>query len=105
MRMAEGTALAGSVAIVTGGAQGIGQGTALELARQGASVLVADVDAAGGERSAQQIQAQGGQALALTTDVSDRAQVERMAQAAVERWGAIDALVTAAAVYPRAAFL
>ena len=72
---------AGSTAIVTGGASGIGLAISERLARDGAKVSVFDLDAEQAERAAQGIRDAGGQAIACPVDVSDRAQVD----AAVER--------------------
>jgi 3-oxoacyl-[acyl-carrier protein] reductase len=90
--------LAGRVAIVTGGARGIGQAIALECAAEGASVVIADID---GERAADvaaQIEALGGRALAVRTDVSAADSVAAMAGAALGRFGRIDVLVNNAAI-------
>jgi 3-oxoacyl-[acyl-carrier protein] reductase len=90
--------LAGRVAIVTGGARGIGQAIALACAAEGASVVIADID---GERAADvaaQIEALGGRALAVRTDVSAADSVAAMAGAALGRFGRIDVLVNNAAI-------
>ncbi len=76
------------VAIVTGGGGEIGRATALRLAREGASVAVVDIK--GAEAVAAEITNNGGQALALQTDVSQRAAVEAMVAAVIERLGPID---------------
>jgi len=103
--MAEtGQELAGRVAIVTGAGRNIGRAIAHALASAGAAVVVngranhANVDAVVGE-----IEAQGGKALAVMADVTDEAAVERMAAAAVERFGRIDILVNNAAGRPEKA--
>jgi NAD(P)-dependent dehydrogenase (short-subunit alcohol dehydrogenase family) len=85
------------VAIVTGGAQGIGAAYARALAAQGASVVVADI--LDGSPVADEIQACGGRAMAVTVNVADEASARSMAAAAVERFGRIDILVNNAAVY------
>jgi len=84
--------LAGRVAIVTGAASGIGRASAIGLARAGAAVVVADVDAAGASRVAAEIAAQGGRALGQRTEVSDPDSVEAMVEAAVEAFGGLDVL-------------
>ena len=91
--------LAGKVAIVTGAGQGIGRAYALGLAREGARVAVAEVQAAKGEETAAAIRAAGGDALALPTDVADEASAEAMARATAERFGRIDVLVNNAALF------
>lgn len=84
--------LNGQVAIVTGGAQGIGRKIAEGLAGEGARVVVADVQAADEVASAL-----GGTAVAV--DVSDQAACERMARAAVDAYGRIDVLVNNAGIW------
>jgi NAD(P)-dependent dehydrogenase (short-subunit alcohol dehydrogenase family) len=84
--------LRGKVAIVTGGASGIGQATARLFAAEGAAVCVGDIDAPGGERTVADITAQGGQGLFVHADVSSADDAERLVAAAVERWGAVHVL-------------
>ena len=67
--------VAGKVAVVTGGAGGIGAATARALAREGAAVAVVDIDGAGAERVAAEIGATGGDALAVEADLSEEAGV------------------------------
>jgi len=81
----------GKVALVTGGAGGIGKATALAFARAGAVVVVADRDAAAGEQVATEITAAGGRAAFVQVDVTRAAEVERMVAFAVERFGRLDA--------------
>lgn len=86
--------LEGKVAIVTGAGSGIGRATALALAREGARVVVADLDEAGAEETVSAVAAAGvcGEALAHAVDVSDEAQVEAMVARAVEAFGGLDVL-------------
>jgi NAD(P)-dependent dehydrogenase (short-subunit alcohol dehydrogenase family) len=92
----------GRVAIVTGAGRGIGRAHALELARQGAHVVVNDLGVAGngestGETPAEQvvgeIKALGGQAVINTDDVADWKGAERLVRTAVDTWGRLDVLV------------
>lgn len=84
--------LQGKVAIVTGGASGIGRASALRMAAEGAAIAVGDVDAAGGERVASEIVAAGGRAVFVPTDVSQASACERLVQAAVSQFGALHVL-------------
>jgi NAD(P)-dependent dehydrogenase (short-subunit alcohol dehydrogenase family) len=85
--------LEGRVAIVTGGAQGIGNAIAKGLAAEGARIVVADLRRA--EEAAEEFE----EGIGLTVDVADEAQVEGMAQEAIERCGRIDILVNNAGLY------
>lgn len=87
------TNLTGQVAIITGGAHGIGGATARRLAAAGAQVLIADYDEAGALENVAQIEAAGGVAAALRTDISETTAIEAMIAHAVERWGRLDILV------------
>jgi NAD(P)-dependent dehydrogenase (short-subunit alcohol dehydrogenase family) len=84
------------VAIVTGGAGNIGPSVAAVFAREGAAVVVADVQQEAGERVVATIAADGGQAAFVPTDVTSAAQTERLAQAALDRFGHLDILVCCA---------
>jgi 3-oxoacyl-[acyl-carrier protein] reductase len=90
--------LAGRVVIVTGGARGIGKAIALRCAAEGASVVIADIEGELGAQTAAQIEALGGQALAVRTDVSAAESVGAMVAAALDRFGRIDVLVNNAAI-------
>jgi NAD(P)-dependent dehydrogenase (short-subunit alcohol dehydrogenase family) len=80
----------GKVAFVTGATSGIGRATALAFAREGAGVVVADIAADGVEETARLIEQAGGQALAVTCDVSRSEDVRAALDAAVERFGRLD---------------
>ena len=82
--------LTGKVAIVTGGSAGIGRAAAWALAGEGAAVVVADVDVDRGEEVAREIEAKGGRAMFIRTDVSDDAQVATMVGRAVDHFGGLD---------------
>jgi NAD(P)-dependent dehydrogenase (short-subunit alcohol dehydrogenase family) len=97
--------LAGQVAIVTGAGRGIGRATALELARLGADIVVAELDKAGAERTAGEVKAAGRRAVALATDVTRRADLESMAARTLADLGKIDILVNNAGIYRAAATL
>jgi len=84
------------VAIVTGGAQGIGRAIAEKFAEEGASVLIADINGEGATAAAESLPTASG----MTVDVSDPAAVQAMVEAAVERFGRLDILVNNAAIVP-----
>jgi NAD(P)-dependent dehydrogenase (short-subunit alcohol dehydrogenase family) len=88
-----GQRLADRVAIVTGGAQGIGGATARRLAEEGAHVLVADLDGPGARRNADAIRASGGSAEALESDVGTEEGVREVVDRAVSQWGRLDIVV------------
>jgi len=85
--------LAGQVAIVTGGAQGIGGATARRLAEDGARVLIVDIDRATMDHNLERIGQTGGTAAGLVADVSTPDGVEAMIDGAVKRWGALHIVV------------
>jgi 3-oxoacyl-[acyl-carrier protein] reductase len=89
---------AGKAALITGGGRGIGAATAARLASEGAAVAVTDVDAEPAQETARALEADGGQALALACDVTDRAQVEDAVARTVEAFRRLDMLVTCAGV-------
>jgi len=91
--------LEGKVAVVTGGGKGIGLHYAQGLAREGAAVALAEIDAEAAERSAAQLRATGGRALDVPTDVSDEGSVKAMVQRVVSVYGRVDVLVNNAAIF------
>jgi NAD(P)-dependent dehydrogenase (short-subunit alcohol dehydrogenase family) len=97
--------LLGKVAIVTGGASGIGKRTALTLAGAGAKVTVADVNLEGAKATATEAQKLGTEAQAAQADVTKWAQVSAMVEQTVQRWGRINILVNDAAVSARKGLL
>jgi len=79
----------GKVAVVTGAASGIGRALAQRFAGEGMKIVLADVESAALDQAAHEIDASGATALAVRTDVSKAAEVERLAQAALDKFGAI----------------
>jgi NAD(P)-dependent dehydrogenase (short-subunit alcohol dehydrogenase family) len=88
----------GKVAVVTGGASGIGRATARKLAAEGARVGIADVDEAGGERVAAGIREAGAEAFFRRTDVCSLADLEAVLDEAADRHGRLDVLVNNAGI-------
>ena len=91
--------LAGQVAIVTGAGRGIGRATALELARMGADIVVAELDRDGAERTAAEVKGLGRRVSVVRTDVTSRADLAAMAERARAEFGRIDVLVNNAGIY------
>jgi len=90
--------LEGKVGLVTGAGSGIGRAVAVVMAREGAKVVVADVDAAGGAETVSEIEQSGGAALFVAADVSDPAAMEAAVKAGVERFGALHLAVNNAGI-------
>lgn len=88
------------VAVVTGAGQGIGRAIALRLAREGAKVVVGDLNAETARRTAQEIKAGNGQAVDLAADVTHSSDAAALTQKAVETFGGLDILVNNAGFYP-----
>ena len=97
--------LDGHVAIVTGGGRGIGRATALELARMGAGIVVAELDPANAQRTAGEVASLGRPSLAIITDVTRRADLDAMVRRTLERFRRIDILVNNAGIYRAASTL
>ena len=95
--------LAGKVALVTGAAAGIGRASALVFAREGARLVVSDVDERGGRETAEQIVAAGGEALFVRADVSRDDDCVALVRAAVERFGRLDCAFNNAGIEGRLA--
>jgi NAD(P)-dependent dehydrogenase (short-subunit alcohol dehydrogenase family) len=98
-------AMAGRVAIVSGASRGIGRAAAIELARQGAAVVLAARDAQALEVGAHDIVERGGRALAQQTDVTDEASVTGLFAAAVAGFGRVDILINAAGAIANVPFV
>src|SRR5438876_6664204 len=82
--------LDGKVALVTGGASGIGRATALTFAREGAKLVVADMNEEGGQQTVHMITENGGEATFVRTDVSQAVEVQALIAQAVETYGRLD---------------
>src|SRR5262249_44781038 len=93
------------VAIVTGAGRGIGRATALELARMGADIVVAEVDKANAERTASEVRTLGRRASVVPTDVTSHKDLAAMAERTRAEFGRIDILVNNAGIYRAAATL
>ena len=96
--MSESNRLAGRTAIVTGGSQGIGQATALRFAREGAQVVVADLNEEAGADTVEVITEAGGTAQFVTCNVADRADVDALMESTIEAFGTLDILVNNAGI-------
>jgi len=90
--------LTGKVALVTGGAQGIGKAIALLLASHGADVAVWDINLEKAQETASEIQGLGTRSLAMKVNVADYREVEQMVEAIVGQWGRIDILINNAGI-------
>ncbi len=91
----------GKVVIITGGAGDLGRAAALLLAKEGAQVVITDVDEAKGRKVAEEIEAQGGKALFLKHDVTSEQDWSEVIEKAVSRFGKLDVLVNNAGVFSR----
>lgn len=92
-------------AVVTGGGSGIGKAAALRLAREGAAVLVADIQEDKAKEAADEIKKEGGQAEACRVDLMDLADIDRMFDAAAKLWGRLDIVVNSAGLVKSQPFL
>ena len=85
--------LAGKTVIVTGGAANIGRGITYAFAKEGANVVIADIDEEQGQKVAEEFKDVGGKIVPIKTDVTDWSSVEAMAKKTLETFGSIDVLV------------
>lgn len=85
------------VAVVTGGASGIGRATVLKLAGLGARIAIVDISEDGANKVADEVNEKGGEALVVKADITDYGQVQEMARKVNDRFGSIDVLINNAA--------
>jgi NAD(P)-dependent dehydrogenase (short-subunit alcohol dehydrogenase family) len=93
--------LEGKVAVVTGGAQGIGRAIALGLGQEGAKVVVADLQTEKARSVADELMGLGAESLPVKVDVANESSVENLAKETLSRFGRIDILINDAGIYPR----
>jgi NAD(P)-dependent dehydrogenase (short-subunit alcohol dehydrogenase family) len=86
------------IAVITGAGSGIGRASALEFAREGARVVVADINTPSAQETVKQVQALGGQALAVETDVADPNSVQRLVEATLKDFAQVHVLFNDAAI-------
>src|SRR5208337_1111071 len=97
--------VAGKVALITGGASGIGRATALLFAREGAAVAIADLSASGGEAVANEITQSGGRSFFEIADVTRAADCRRLVERTIREFGRVDVLFNNAGIIRRATVL
>ena len=86
------------VAIITGAGSGIGQVEALMFAKEGASVVIADINSEAGKETAEMVEGIGGKAVSIDTDVSKSEDIRRLIRNAIDEYGKLDILVNGAAI-------
>jgi len=97
--------LRGRVAMVTGAAKGMGEADSIKLAQAGAKVVLADIDVAGCQQTAEKIKRIRGDSLVVKCDTSSKAEVDRAVAEAIKKFGKIDVLVNNAGIFPFESFL
>ena len=93
------------VAVVTGSGRGIGEAVALALSKEGACVVVSDIDAGSAQKTSDQINSMQGKSMAVRADVSSRSEVRDLFNKTIERFGRIDILVNNAGIFSRTPIL
>jgi len=96
--------LEGKVSIITGSAGGIGRATALKFAKEGARVVVCDLEEKRVDEAVEEVKAMGGEAVGFALDVTDRPAIDRMVDDVLARYGRIDTLVNNAGIVEDAQF-
>ena len=91
--------LEGKVAVVTGGAAGIGRAICEVFSEEGAKVVIGDIDVAGGHETVKLIEDAGGSAVFVSTDVSQESQAQALVKKAISEYGAVNVLVNDAAAF------
>jgi NAD(P)-dependent dehydrogenase (short-subunit alcohol dehydrogenase family) len=97
--------LKNKIAIVTGARQGIGQGIALALAKEGCQVVVSDINLADCQKVVTEVEKFGVKGLAIQCDVSKKAEVDKLIEETVKKFGQLDILVNNAGIYPFKPFM
>ena len=90
--------LKGIVSMITGAGSGIGRATSITFAREGAKIIVVDVDKVAGKQTVNMITEQGGEAFYHQADISKAEQVENAVDKAIKKWGSIDNLINNAGI-------
>ena len=91
--------LTNKVAIITGAGSGIGRNTALLFSKEGAKVVVADIDEKEGERTVSMVKEMDGSAICITTDVSNSSQVQKLVKATLDTYSRLDILINVAGIF------
>ena len=91
--------LTGKTVIITGAAGGLGRAFALGFAREGANLVIADMNAAGAAETVALVESEGVKAIAVSVNVADKASCEAMVQSTLDAFGSVDVLINNAAIY------